>query len=429
MNILHIVGSISPAAGGPTEAIRMLIRYAPAGYACEVATLDDPAADFLADLPFPVHALGSARKRWFSRRLIAWLRANRDRFDGVIVHGLWEFTGLAARLCIAGHKPYVVFPHGMLDPYFKRRFPAKHLKKWLYWLTGEYWVLRRAERVLFTTKLEADLARQSFWLAHWKPMVVALGSEPPPADTGRLLQAFHARCPDLENRRFLLFLGRIDPKKGCDLLLDAFAATVPSNGAIDPLHLVIAGPDAAGWGEQLAVRAAALGCSDRIHWPGMLRGDSKWGAFAACEAFMLPSHQENFGIAVVEALASGRPVLLSDQINIAHDVQADGCGLVEPDTLAGTNRLLARWLALEPAEREAMSRRGCSTFFARYDMRRNTAAILRVFEAVNEPVRSRAATEPSATTQPSTITQPSAIARPSPAAEPASTAEPSRETR
>jgi glycosyltransferase involved in cell wall biosynthesis len=407
MRILHIVGSISPAAGGPTEAIRMLIRNAPPGYTCEVATLDDPASTFLAEFPFPIHALGAARKSWYSPRLIPWLRANRHRFDGVIVHGLWEFTGLAARLALGRRSgsaksrapnstPYVVFPHGMLDPYFKRTFPAKHLKKWFYWLTAEYWVLRGAERVLFTTALERDLAAQSFWLHHWTPMVVALGSEPPPPDTARLLEAFYTRCPNIRDKRFLLFLGRIDPKKGCDVLLDAFTEfSILPNNILDPvaaldedLHLVMAGPNESDWGKELRKR---LGFADRVHWPGMLRGDAKWGAFAACEAFVLPSHQENFGIAVVEALASGRPVLISDQINIAPDVAADGCGFVQPDTATGTRKLLEVWLATPETERQQMSARARTTFASRYDMRRNTAAILRVFERISPPLHEPAA--------------------------------------
>jgi glycosyltransferase involved in cell wall biosynthesis len=381
MRILHIVGTISPAAGGPTEVIRMLIRYAPQGYANELVTTDDPHAAFLKDLPFPVHALGGAHKSWFAPKLIPWLKANRDRFDGIVVHGLWEFTGLAVLLA-HGRVPYVVFPHGMLDPYFKRRFPAKHLKKWLYWLPAEYWVLRGAERALFTTDLERDLARQSFWLAQWTPMVVALGSEPPPADTARLLAAFQQRVPEIfvtpeRPRRFLLFLGRIHPKKGCDLLVQAFAAVAHQ----DPgLHLVMAGPDHEGWSQELAGMAATTGVADRVHWPGIVLGDAKWGAFAACEAFVLPSHQENFGIAVVEALASGRPVLISDQVNIAPEVARDGCGLVETDTLEATVRLLERWLATTGEQRSAMGHAALHTFATRYDMRRNTEAILRVFE-------------------------------------------------
>jgi glycosyltransferase involved in cell wall biosynthesis len=141
----------------------------------------------------------------------------------------------------------------------------------------------------------------------------------------------------------------------------------------------MAGPAAWRWREQLQKITDDAGISDRVHWPGMLRGDAKWGAFAACEAFVLPSHQENFGIAVAEALACGRPVLISNQVNIFPEIVADGCGFAEPDTLDGTVRLLQRWLALTPAERQAMGLQAKATFATRYDMRRNSAAIYRTF--------------------------------------------------
>jgi len=369
MRILHIVSNMSPEAGGPQEAVRMLIQHAPQGYSSEVVTLDDPTSPFLAALPFHVHALGSRHKNWSSPKLVPWLRSNRERFDGIMLHGLWESTGLAVLRAIAGHKPYVVFSHGMLDPYFKRAFPAKHLKKWVYWLFAEYWILRRAFRVLFTTDVERDLAQRSFWLHRWRPMVVALGTEPAPYPPSVSVPAFLERCPQLQGCRFLLFLGRIDRKKGCDLL------------ASDPgLHLVMAGPDPGNWRHELQLAAERAGIAARVHWPGMLKDEAKWGAFAACEAFVLPSHQENFGIAVVEALTCGRPVLVSTPINIAPDLSADGCALVEPDTLEGTIRLLERWLALSPEARAAMGQQALKTFANRYDMRHNAQTILRVFE-------------------------------------------------
>ena len=382
MRILHIVGSISPAAGGPTEAIRMLIRYAPPGYTAELVTLDDPAAPFLAELPFPVHALGAIPKRWFSPALVPWLKANRHRFDGVMVHGLWEYTGLAVRRATAGHLPYVVFPHGMLDPYFKHTFPAKHAKKWLYWLGAEYWVLRLASRVLFTTAAERDLAAQSFWLHRWISVVVPLGTEPPPANPEQLRAAFARRLPELADKRFFLFLGRLDHKKGCDLLMKAFAELAPQH---PDLHLVMAGPDSAGWAAELKEISAQAGVADRVHWPGMLRGAEKWGAFACCEVFVLTSHQENFGIAPVEALASGKAALLTTPVNIAPDLEHAGCALVEPDTLNGARRLLERWLALPETERAAMGERALVTFQRAYDMRENAQTILRVFESLTSP--------------------------------------------
>ncbi len=377
MKILHLVRSISPAYGGPTEVIRMLVEHAPAGYTAEVATLDDPAAAFLKEVPCPVHAFGSARRPWLSAALVRWLIANRHRFDGAVVHGLWQFTGLAAALAFAGRLPYVVFAHGMLDPYFKRAFPRKHAKKWVFWLAAEYWVLRLASRVLFTTDAERDLAGQSFFIHRWNAMVLPLGTVAVPEDTVALRNAFFEHVPAVRKERFLLFLGRIDPKKGCDLLLRAFAAVAAQHRS---LHLVVAGPDPGNWTPALQQIASAAGVLDRVHWPGMLRGGAKFGAFAACEAFILPSHQENFGIAAVEALASGKPVLLAEPVNIAPDLARAGCALAEPDTLPGTLRLLERWLGLNPSQRAEMSQKALATFQSRYDMRRNTESILRIFE-------------------------------------------------
>lgn len=379
MRILHVIPSMDPATGGPTEVVRVLLNNGPAGYQQEVVTLDDPAAPFLRELPFPMHGLGPRTSTYGrNNRLIPWLKANRSRFDGVIVHGMWQFTGYAVWRAIKGHLPYMVYPHGMLDPYFKRAFPTKHLKKWLYWLPIEYWVLRDATRVLFTCQPEADLAKESFWLHRWRPCVTPFGTIPPEGDPAAQREAFFRICPQLRDRRFLLFLGRIDRKKGCDLLVNAFLALA----AQDPgLHLVMAGPDPQNWQPDLMRPAEAARLAHRIHFPGMLLGDPKWGAFYAAEAFVLPSHQENFGIAVAEALACSTPVLLSDKVNIAPDIAADGAGLMQPDTPAGTHQLLQSWIALPPANRKAMAAKALACFHRHYDMRENAKTVLRLFES------------------------------------------------
>lgn len=368
--------------GGPVEVVRVLLRYGPEGYAQEVVTMDDPAAGFLEEIARTtgtlVHGLGPVASIYSrSKKLLPWLKANRARFDGVIVHGMWQYPGYAVWRTMRGQVPYVVFPHGMLDPYFKRAFPVKHLKKWLYWVPVEYWVLRDAYRVLFTCDAEARLAQQSFWLHRWKAQVMPFGTIPPEGDAAVQREAFFAACPAVQSKRFLLFLGRIDRKKGCDLLIDAFAKV----GTQDPeLALVMAGPDPQNWRAELMGRVGASDIANRIHWPGMLRGDAKWGAFHAAEAFVLPSHQENFGIAVAEALACGKPVLLSDKVNIAAEIAGDGAGLMEDDTTAGILRLLERWSRLTAVERETMGARASECFHQRYDMRENAKAVVRVFE-------------------------------------------------
>ena len=378
--ILHIIRSLDPKFGGTAEAVRLLVEYAPADAACEVVTLDEPEAPFLKDLRFTVHALGPVATTFgYSRKLIPWLQENRERFDGAVVHGLWQFCGYAARRTLRGRIPYAVFPHGMLDPYFKRAYRRKHLKKWVYWAAAEYWVLRDAARVLFTTEAEQRLAAESFWLHRWRAAVVPIGTTLPDGDAERQRRAFYSACPSARGRRLLLFLGRIHSKKGCDMLVDAFVAAAKGDPDLD---LVLAGPDEQGWRAQLEHRVRAAGMEARVHWPGMLLGDAKWGAFRASEAFILPSHQENFGIAVAEALACERPALLSDKVNTAHDIASDGAGLMEPDTVEGTARLIASWMQMSPEERAAMGRRAGQCFSRRYDMREGARTVVRLLQDV-----------------------------------------------
>ncbi len=380
MRLLHIIDTLDPASGGPSEGVRLLLSHTEPGYTAEVVTLDAPDAPYLQNSPFKVHALGPRQSKSayaFMPDLVRWLRAARNDYDGFVVNGLWQFPGLATLLAIGRSKPYVVFTHGMLDPWFKREYPRKHLKKIPYWYLVEFWVLRNAFRVLFTTSTEANLARRSFALHSWQPSIVPYGVRGPGDDQEGESEAFRSLCPAIGGRRFLLFLGRIHIKKGCDLLVESFATLASRDPGLD---LVMAGPDQQGLASRLQARAAELGCAGRIHWPGMLRGDAKWGAFRLAEAFILPSHQENFGIAVAEALACGTPVLLSREINIAQEIEYDGCGFVAPDTLAGTTHLISRWLSASNLDRQRMRSQALSTFRLRYDAEQNARKIVRLFD-------------------------------------------------
>lgn len=386
MRILQVIDSLSPAAGGPPEAVRQLVRAYEQEHAAdqvEVVCLDRPDEPFLSGIPCPVHALGESFLGRFalSPRLWRWLRSHAGRFDGMLMHGIWSFPDIAVRSAArrAGI-PYGIFVHGALDPWFNRTYPMKHLKKSLYWPL-QYAVLRDAAAVFFTTSIERDLAKSSFHPNQWNSIVVPFGI----ADSGdsreesvRQVEQFYAAIPTLRGRSFLLFMGRIQEKKGCDLLLEAFGRVAPAFPGMD---LVIAGPDQAGSQSKLQAQAERLRIGGKIHWPGMIRGDLKWGALRACDAFVLPSHQENFGISVVEALCVGRPVLISNQVNIWPEIEADGVGLIEDDTLDGTERLLRRWFQLSPVEKDAMAGRARACFLRQYTMNRAVSVIHRVFSS------------------------------------------------
>ena len=174
-------------------------------------------------------------------------------------------------------------------------------------------------------------------------------------------------------------MGRIHPKKGCDLVIQAFAAILASDS---DWHLVIAGPDQVGWRAELVDLAKRHGISHRITWAGMIRENLKWGALRSAEAFFLPSHQENFGIVVAEALACRVPVLISDRVNIWREIQADGAGLVAHDTIDGACSLLRGWTTMHDRERAMMRERASDCFQRRFEARQASASLLAVLSTL-----------------------------------------------
>ncbi|HVJ07673.1 MAG TPA: glycosyltransferase [Acidisarcina sp.] len=387
MRVLQIISSVAVGLGGVLESVRMLSEdWTKSGHQVEVATLDPPGfADALA-FPVRVHTLGPSRTKYaYSSAFYPWLREHHHEYDIVLVHGLWQYHTFASWRALHGQAtPYTAFTHGMLDPYFKRRFPLKHLKKWLFWPWSEYRLLRDAKAVMFTCEEEKVLARQSFFLYKAHELVVGLGTKQSPFPLPAAREAFLNRFPQLREKRLLIFMGRLHPKKACDLLLEAFSSTL----AADPSwQLVMAGPDLDGWGPTLQQLASQLQIQDRVTWTGMLQGELKWGALAASEVFALPSHQENFGIVVAEALACGLPVLLSDQVNIWREVESSQAGFVTTDTRSGVEKALTLWSRLSETERLEMRSR-CLPCFQRYfDIHTVSASLMQTLEGIVDASR------------------------------------------
>ena len=381
LKILQLVHTLDPSVGGVAAAVLALSRgLARRGHKLDVVVLDEPdvvaaVADRGPADNITVHTLGSGLTSYrYSRTLWPWLRQHGGDYDRVIVNGIWQYLSFAAWRRYAGPSiPYYVFPHGMLDPWFKETFPLKHLKKWLYWHWAEYRVLRDAAAVIFTAEEERFQARKSFWLYRCREKVSPLGVEAPLISSNAKSE-FLSRYPQLQNSRNFLFLGRLHPKKGCDILLEAFAR-FRSN---DSISLILAGPDQVGWESDLRRQVTRLNLTNRVVFTGMLEGSMKQGAFANTEAFVLPSHQENFGISVVEALAVSVPVLISNRVNIWREIEADRAGYVELDDLAGTTRLLQRWIDTAPAEREMIRQNARRCFEQRFEINRAVDSLLQI---------------------------------------------------
>lgn len=342
--------------------------------------MDRPDDPFVKDFPGVVHALGPANLSYgFSPAYVPWLSAQSANYDVVIVNGLWQYCGLGTRLALASSdKPYLLFTHGMLDPWFEQAFPLKHIKKSIYWLMAESIVVRNAAAVLFTSEEERLNARRSFRPYKCIEIVSGCGTSASDVDADAQREIFLNKYPALREKELLLFLGRIHPKKGCDLLLKAFSEIVSSN---QDLHLVIAGPEDGQYGDKIRQSHGFDGAIDgRVTWTGMLQGDLKWGALNAIDALILPSHQENFAVAVAEALACSKPVLISNKVNIWRDIAYDEAGLVEPDTLEGTERLLRHWLSLSREERMAMAFKAKQCFLKRYDIQKTYKKLMSILE-------------------------------------------------
>lgn len=355
MKILQVIPSANPAGGGPIEAIKQAGRVLiPRGHTTDIACLDPPAAPWLKDVELKTFACGPGKLGGYryTSRFVPWLRDHASDYDCVIVHGVWTYASYGTwRALRSARTPYFLYTHGMLDPTLRRKFPAKHVKKAIYWPLGEYRVLRDARAVFFTCEEERTLASNSFRPARWTGSVVPYCVGPPPETEEAQKETFFARYPELRDKRLLLFLSRIHPKKGCDLLIDAFGKLADRDRDV---HLVMAGPDTEGWQADLMTQAQRLGVGERITWTGMITGDLKWSAFRAAEAFVLPTHQENFGIAIVEALACGTPALITNGSNIWREIAEDRGGIVGEIGAEGAVQLLDTWLSMPESDRREM---------------------------------------------------------------------------
>lgn len=376
MKILRVITSMNPIAGGPCQGIRNSIpALKDLGVANEVVCLDAPDADYLGKDDFAIHALGTGRGPWaYNKQLIPWLIKNAPNYDVVIIHGLWQFISYAVYKAIkhlrsktSNSIPYYVMPHGMLDPYFQKA-PERRLKairNRIFWSFIEGKVVNNANGVLFTCQEELILARKTF--SSYKPkeeLNVGYGIQEPPYKTPKILEAFHEVCPEVIGTPFLLFLSRIHPKKGVDILLEAYNEWLESSNIKKPLKLVIAGPGLeANFGRDLQTMVNSKPkLKENVYFTGMLKGDAKWGAYYASEAFILNSHQENFGISIVEALACNTPVLISNKVNIWREIESNHSGFVENDTKLGTLTLLNKWSGLSVDKKNKMSYNARKTF-------------------------------------------------------------------
>lgn len=374
--LLRVISSMNPKTGGPSQGIRNLNPLIAENFCqVEVVCLDEEDENYRLEDKFVIHKVGKGKTSFqYNPKLYSWLKDNLGNYDFVSVHGIWQYHNYAVYKAIKTLKKnnqrtpkVVIMAHGMLDPYFQKATTRKWkaLRNELVWHLTEKRAINAADALFFTCEEELLLARTTFKGYHPKKEInVGYGIQKPPLFRVEMKAAFEQKCPELQTKKYWLFISRIDPKKGVDLLIDAYNKLTFANHELP--DLVIAGPVDSVYAQQMIKKANR---NPQIHFPGMLTGDSKWGAFYGCEAYLLPSHQENFGIAIVEAMACRKPVLITKNINIWCEIEAGKGGwILETVVQNAIEQLL---LVIAKQTDEALSHKGeraYETYSTKFDV-------------------------------------------------------------
>ena len=394
MNVLHVIPSFAPRYGGPIVAAMGLTReLARRGHDVTVATtnVDGPGElDVPLERPVPLDAVDVwyfpiQRPRWyhFSAPMGRALRDLVRRSDVVHIHSvfLWPTT-VAAFWCRRLGVPYVVHVAGSLDPVSLaklyeglRASAASRVKKWLYLNTLGRRDLGGAAALHLTSEVELESARH---LRFSKGRLIPLGTDaPPPAGVDDHASVRH-QYPSLRGRKIVLFLARLDRIKGLDVLAEAAGSLAERR---DDFSLVVAGSGAPEYETEIRALVDRRGLSERTVFTGMVVGEDKWRLLRAADIFVLPSRHESSPVAVMEAMATGTPVVVSDQVGMHGEVAEAGAGLVttlDPADVAGAiGRLLD-----DPDAAERMGRAGETLAARRYSWERVASDVEALYEEV-----------------------------------------------
>lgn len=380
--LLHILPTVNLEFGGPIFGVLgMSETYKKMDVDLTILTLDNKK-DISSELDnIKIIALdANFFKYGISIKILKWLNNNSKNYDYIIINSLWSFTGLAVYL-ISKKKnlKYYIFAHGMLDPGLAKINFIKNLKKSIYFYLFENKVLSSANGVIFTCKEEALLARSSFNYRYYENhFIMNYGVPRPPNNNDIISSIIFDKYPQLRSKKIILFLSRIHTKKGCDLLIQALAICINSD---DNLHLVMAGPVSDNYFTYLNNLIIKLNLTKYVTWVGMINGNEKWSFFYNSDIFCLPSHQENFGIAVVEALSCGLPVLITDKVNICEVISVAKAGFIDEDTVDGTVRNINRWLNLDKLDYSIMKTNALKCYQNNFNIESAVTSLLEILNS------------------------------------------------
>jgi glycosyltransferase involved in cell wall biosynthesis len=389
MKIVHVIPSYYPAVkyGGPIQSMRLLNEtLVRKGIEVDVMTTKAGLLDRHDLSSDKWHELNGVRIKYFNYRgyehynfslpLLRQLLSSAKSYDQITISSLWNFPTLAA--CISGliyRIPYIIFTHGALCQEAIDRKSKFRKQLYLKLLANHY--LKRAAGICFTTLHERDRSQASS-SALGRSFIVPNGIDIKEYNMLPSAGSFFAQYPMLRGKRVILYLGRLDVIKGLDLLVDAFIRLAVE---YKDIFLVLVGPDSEGLGARLRKDLAHSNSLDKVLFAGMLTGNHKLAAYIDAEIFVLPSYSENFGMAAVEAMACGTPVVISNKVGIYREVENKRAGVVVDTTSESVFRGIKHLLDNPELARE-LAANAQRMVRKHYDINKLADEMIKVYEEV-----------------------------------------------
>ena len=367
IKILRIIPTLDPSYGGPSKAtIDSSIELQKKNFDVDILTCDKKNGYFKNKKNIRVFNMGPSLlgTYWLSFKLFIWLKKNRKKYDIFIVHGIWQFISLSARLLLKNQ--YFIFLHGQLDPFFRLDF-FKFIKKKIYWHLIEKQNLIHSNFVLLTSDGEKKNLYKTFVnLNGIKKKVVNYGLIKPLINPRKLKKIFYNSFRFLENKKFYLFLGRFHEKKGCEIIIKTIHKL---NNKFNDKILLVGPIRNTLYENKLKKLIIKYNLENKIYFSDALYGDLKWAAIHESKAMILPSHGENFGVSLVESLSMSRPVITTNKVNICDTIASYNAGFISKDNTSDFSTKFQKFLKLNNNEIDSMKKNSLKCFNENFNLK------------------------------------------------------------
>tara|TARA_B110000483_G_scaffold186965_1_gene221413 strand:- start:2466 stop:3641 length:1176 start_codon:yes stop_codon:yes gene_type:complete len=369
IKLLRIIGTLDRSFGGPSFAtIESSIALSQKGIKVDIITCDNANKSVkklknIKVINFGPNYFGNYRLNF---KIYNWLKKNRDKYDIFIVHGIWTYISLMARLLIK--KKYFIFTHGQLDPFFSQNF-FKKIKKIFYWVFFEKSNLLQAKKVLVTSKKEIKFLKNTFVNTDGiKFKKIKYGINKENHNKKNISLIFYKKFKLLKGKNFYLYLGRYHEKKGCDILIESinnlkneFKDLILMCGPLEPSNHL----------KKLYSLIKKYKLESKVILSDAIYGDLKWGAIIESKAMLLASHGENFGVSLVEALSSGKPVITTNKVGISDDILSYNAGVISNDDVSSFTRNFKKFINFKKTKQKAMSINATKCFNSNFNLKSN----------------------------------------------------------